>query len=75
MKYKHIVVKDGVWYNAGDEVPEANAEAPLKMQYTKTDINRMSVSDLRDLARKTGVDSNSMTGAEIKEYLITLFGL
>lgn len=72
---EYTMKRNGKWYKAGDEVPEANAEAPFKMQYTKTDINRMSVSDLRELARKTGINSDSMTGAEIKEYLITLFGL
>ena len=31
MKYPHIVVKNGVWYPAGTEVPE---DAPLKVELT-----------------------------------------
>ena len=31
MKYPHIVVKNGVWYPAGAEVPE---DAPLKVELT-----------------------------------------
>jgi hypothetical protein len=45
-------------------------------KYTKTDINRMSVSDLRQIVMGTGVENaDIMTGAEMKEYLINLFGL
>lgn len=44
--------------------------------YTKTEINRMSTADLKELAINTGVEgANSMTGAELKTYLINLFGL
>lgn len=31
MKYPHIVVKNGVWYPAGTEVPE---DAPVKVELT-----------------------------------------
>ena len=30
MKYPYIVVKDGVWYPAGEEVPEALEESEKK---------------------------------------------
>lgn len=45
-------------------------------QYTKTDINRMPVDELRKLAMSTGVEgADKWTGAELKEYLIALMGL
>lgn len=45
-------------------------------QYTKTDINRMSTADLRKMASNTGVENaDTMTGAELKKYLINVFGL
>jgi hypothetical protein len=45
-------------------------------KYTKTDINRMSKAELLARAKETGVEgAEEMTGAELKEYLINLFGL
>lgn len=98
MKYPYIVIKNGVWYPAGTEVPEgANPNSgniskdiivvnqenlvteALKntdKAYTKTEINRMSTSELQDLALNNGVaDANSMTGAELKKLLIEKFEL
>lgn len=43
---------------------------------TKTDINRMPVDELRKMATNTGVEgAESMTGSELKKYLIDIFGL
>lgn len=43
---------------------------------TKTDINRMNTEDLRQMALNTGMkNAEDMTGKELKEYLIQLFGL
>ena len=43
---------------------------------TKTDINRMSTEDLRQIALNTGIENaENMTGKELKEYLISVFGL
>lgn len=79
---EYTVKMHGKWYHAGDELPSPavstvedteNAGLP---SYTKTEINRMSIADLRALAEKTGVDGGSeMTGAELKQYFISLFGL
>lgn len=41
----------------GDEVPEINTPASSDSRYTKTDINRMSVSDLRQIVMGTGVEN------------------
>ena len=43
---------------------------------TKTDIKRMPVAELKELAKKTGVEGfETMTGQELKEYLINIMGL
>lgn len=44
--------------------------------YTKTEINRMSVSELRKLSEDNGIkNTDEMTGAELKKILISHFGL
>lgn len=45
-----------------------------KGMYTKTEINRMSIADLKKLASENGIDE-SLSGAEIKKALIEKFGL
>lgn len=43
---------------------------------TKTDIKRMPVAELKERAKKTGVEGfETMTGQELKEYLINIMGL
>lgn len=85
-KYPYIVNKNGVWYPAGAEVPEDSKSLKnntddekaeeKEVQYTKTDINRMPVAELREMAMRTGVEgADTWSGAELKEYLITIFGL
>ena len=85
-KYPYIVNKNGVWYPAGAEVPEDSKALKnntddekteeKEVQYTKTDINRMPVAELREMAMRTGVEgADTWSGAELKEYLITIFGL
>lgn len=45
-------------------------------KYTKTEINRMSKAELQEMALSSGVDGvENMTGGELKERLIMLFGL
>lgn len=44
------------------------------VKYTKTEINRMSTAELKDLAKENGID-DELTGAEIKKALIAKFGL
>lgn len=54
------------------ELEENSAEK----KYTKSDIQRMNKVELQELARNTGVEgANDMTGAELKEYLLNVFGL
>lgn len=74
MKYPYIVNKDGVWYPAGTDVPEGTRTD--SKTYTKTEINRMSTSDLQKLASEHGIeDANSKSGAELKKVLIRQLGL
>lgn len=72
MKYPYIVVRNGKWYNAGDEVPEEGTF----LSYTKTEINRMTTADLQLLATEQGIDNaEELTGAELKKLLIEKLGL
>ena len=49
-------------------------EETTETEYTKTEINRMSTADLKELAEKNGLD-NSLSGAELKKLLINHYGL
>ena len=74
MKYPYIVVHNGKWYNAGQEVPKD--KQGTSFAYTKTDINRMSTADLQALASENGiVDADSFSGADLKSMLIEKFNL
>ena len=77
----------GKWYKAGEEIPPAGPNpkddfsqymSPPKEDktYTKTDINRMSTSDLKSLAISEGIDgAEDMSGADLKKVLIDKFKL
>lgn len=82
-KYPYIVNKNGVWYQAGQEVPGNNTsknetiKAVEKLQpFSKTEINRMSKNDLVALAIEQGIENAEETsGADLKKALIEKFGL
>lgn len=74
---------NGVWYKAGDEIPEKN-NSPVSFNsatssekaYTKTEINRMSTADLQTLATEQGIENaDEVSGSELKKMLIEKFGL
>ncbi len=47
-----------------------------EVSYTKTEINRMSTAELKEVAKSNGVENaEDMTGAELKKVLIEKFGL
>lgn len=89
MVAKHSVKVNGVWYRAGEEIsPAKNApkeeddfakhmNPPTEeVTYTKTEINRMSTAELKEVAKVNGIESaEDMTGAELKKVLIEKFGL
>ena len=87
MVYSHLVKYNGVYYPAGTDVPVGVASVEIKdnkiidevkeeIKYTKTDINRMSTSDLKSLAKSEGIkDADTLSGADLKKVLIEKFGL
>ncbi len=91
MKYPYAVKYNGEYYEAGEEVEDmAVKETPLpfsdeditfeekpeEKKYTKTDIMKMNKAELQKLAKNTGVESaDEMSGTELKEYLLSVFGL
>lgn len=89
MVFDHKVKYNGVWYRAGEEITDGSTQSKSvessvfdsnedseSRPHTKTDINRMNVEALRELARKNNVPNcENMTGQELKTYLITLFEL
>ena len=51
-------------------------EEKKEPKYTKTDINRMSTAELKELALANGVENaEEMAGTELKKCLISAFGL
>ena len=68
---------NGKWYKAGEEVSSATPlEETGNSQHTKTEINRMSTSELQSLAIENGIDgADEMTGADLKKVLIEHFKL
>ena len=83
MKFNHRVKFNGILYEVGQNVPiedekaenKANTEQKIfvekEVEYTKTEINRMSTLDLKKLAKKQGIKgTEEMTGAELKKVLI-----
>ena len=58
MKYPYIVIKDGIWYPSGTEVPgDIFVDSKEIVSYSKTEINRMPVSELRELAEKEDISA------------------
>ena len=51
-------------------------EETKEIEYTKTEINRMSTAELQELALENDIEgADEMTGAELKKVLIEKFGL
>ncbi len=77
----HFTKVNGKWYRAGQEIPAFfNAETPEneaeENHYTRTDINRMPVDELRKLAVEKGITgAESMNGADIKKALFDVLGI
>ena len=79
MVAEYTVKRNGKWYHAGDvieEVEESASSLPFEKVHTKTEINRMSVDDLKALASENDVPGyEDMTGTALKEYFINLLNL
>lgn len=67
MKAKHSVKIDGKFYKAGEEISPANT-----FNYSKTEINRMPVAELKKLGEELGIlGFENMTGTELKKEIIS----
>ncbi len=88
MVYDHIIKQNGIYYRSGEEVPDAAEEAsPLpfsdeniefetdqEKRYTKSEINRMPIAELQNLAAEVGMEKAFETsGAQLKKNLIEYF--
>ena len=77
----HFTKVNGKWYRAGQEIPDFFDEKMPENEseenhYTRTDINRMPVDELRKLAGEKGITSaESMNGADIKKALFDVLGI
>lgn len=57
-------------------LPFVDVKDSEEPNYTKTDINRMSTAELKELAMSKGIDgADYMTGSELKKLLIELLNL
>ena len=76
-KNEDFVVDGKVLGKVKEDVIEITDEETVKEnQFTKTDINRMPIHELKALASANGVDGwKDMTGAELKRALIEKFNL
>lgn len=75
MKYPYIVIKNGKWYAAGEEVPDV-VPGNKPNAYTKTEINRMPTAELQALAAQNGIENAAeMSGVDLKTILIDKLGL
>ena len=76
MKYGYTVKKDGVLYPAGTDVSSGELEKDSGKTYSKSDISRMSIADLKALAPTLGIEgTEESTGAKLKEEIIAKLGL
>ena len=78
MIYPYEVKFNGEYYEAGEEVPEEATEenGTYSEKYTKTEINKMSIAELKNLAISVGIaDADKKTGSELKKMLIEFYGL
>lgn len=74
MKYNHKVKYNGKWYMPNEEVPIEKGTSSLN--YTKTEISRMSTSDLKLLAKEQEIENaDKISGSELKKILIEKFDL
>lgn len=67
---KEIEIKD-------EPIPFSEDEAESgEKTYTKTEINRMNVAELREVAALVGIENaDEESGANLKKILISFFGL
>lgn len=82
MKYPYVVAFNDVWYPAGTEVPVGDVSVDVESQktekkysFTKSEINRMAVADLKIICEKEGIKAEELSGAEMKKLLLERYQL
>lgn len=87
MIYDHIVKYNGTYYPAGSDVPtdnqikkvasvdKANTSTSNDNKYTKTDIFRMSASELKKVAMELGLSIEGKTGSDLKKDIVSALKL
>ena len=86
MKYPYIVIANGKWYAAGEDVPveeenpvseEVQEEIPESHKDTPTreEIEGMKYFSLKSLAEKNGIETGNKKAAVLKKELIERLGL
>ena len=62
--------------NNGWQILEQEKTDTLQHNYTKSDINRMAIAELHELASSVGIDNSiNKKGIELKKILIDYFNL
>lgn len=86
MKYPHIVIANGKWYAAGEDVPEVE-ETPVSKEVqegipeshkdtpSREEIEGMKYFSLKSLAEKNGIETGNKKAAVLKKELIERLGL
>lgn len=87
MKFDHRVKVNGKWYNAGEEVntspvnavsktEKENVENQNKTTLKRTDIQKMKVEELKELATSLGIEFNDETnGTQLKKEIFIKLGM
>lgn len=72
----YTVKINGKWYRVGDVIPDfiPKNEQEQEKQYTKTDIYKMSTSELQKVGLQRGIkNADKLTGTELKKLLLADF--
>ena len=88
MKYPYIVIANGKWYAAGEDVPEVEENPVSKEEEvteevieshkdtpTREEIEGMKYFSLKSLAEKNGIETGNKKAAVLKKELIERLGL
>ena len=87
MKFDHRVKVNGKWYNAGEEIntspvnavsktEKENVENQNKTTLKRTDIQKMKVEELKELATSLGIEFNDETnGTQLKKEIFIKLGM
>lgn len=68
--------KESALLKSAENPKQYTKEVPEELQYTRTNINRMSKEDLVSLGKNVGIENaEEKNGADLKKELIEKFGL